>query len=438
MKFRKDVKCSPNVSGVAGITIGKREKEALAKYKQLASLTEDTKTTDCKINDFVLSKICNIYSIPKYDMKKIIMQECDAVEGERCITEDADPKPSAQEKKAARELEAEVVEAEDKSELEKMLDHCLKRARVNQKRDPDSITDYPNLLIIGSSGFAKSSVVKSWSKANGINLYTLVLSQAGPEKIGGIIGYDPENSNYSKELANKQLVDALSKPNTVLFLDEYNRAKSSVRATLLKLVQDHTLTIGSEEKYFPNFLFTVAAINPVSSSYETHTLDTAELSRFKKYNVAPNPLEQLRFLNKKFDKDIEDAKKAGDEEREKEAAGRKAIANELLKSPKFKYSSLQDEEENVENAQAGLWNPTNYRNLTLALEDSDGTKDSFLQSWKEFCDPSQYKTIEDILKNYRDIDDKANDALKRGTTSKIFQGNSSIFDKLKKALEEED
>lgn len=57
----------------------------------------------------------------------------------------------------------------------------------------------------------------------------------------------------------------------------------------------------------------------------------------------------------------------------------------------------------------------------MALDKSDGTKESLLGLWDRFCNYNKKPIIERALKNYQDVDDKANAALKGGTESDVFK-----------------
>lgn len=67
----------------------------------------------------------------------------------------------------------------------------------------------------------------------------------------------------------------------------------------------------------------------------------------------------------------------------------------------------------------------------MAVDYSDGTKSDFLDVWNHYCNPKKKRVIEDILGDYVDIDDKANDALKGGTESSVFGKSNSARDMLK-------
>ena len=274
-----------------------------------------------------------------------------------------------------------------------------------------------------------TAIVKQWARKNGVNLYALDAGKLNPEDLGGIVGYDPDDPHYTRKLGNKDIIEELSKPKSVLFLDEYNRARSNIRSALLKLVQNHVLPSGKGDLFLPNLLFTVAAINPSSTAYEVNELDDAETSRFDRIEIVPDPLEHLDYLNRYFDERIKKAQEAGNEKFVLRRKGQKALANTILKDPRFEYTSLEDIE-----AGRGQYGSTNYRSFLRALEASDGTKNSLLKVWNTTCDARQKKTIEDILKNFKDVDDKANQVLKSGTKSKVLQKEIDIMDKVNNYL----
>ena len=74
----------------------------------------------------------------------------------------------------------------------------------------------------------------------------------------------------------------------------------------------------------------------------------------------------------------------------------------------------------------------NPRSLEDALRDCDGTKDDLIAEWNDICGHSTLNMVKSILKNYVDVKDKANDALKGGTKSSVFGGGggSTLWDEL--------
>ena len=72
----------------------------------------------------------------------------------------------------------------------------------------------------------------------------------------------------------------------------------------------------------------------------------------------------------------------------------------------------------------------------MALDYCDGTKDDFLDVWNHYCNPKKKRIIEDILGDYVDIEDKANDAIKDDSQSSVFKQEMGARAKLKKAFAE--
>ena len=423
MKFKKD-----RIGFNLAESLSENKIKAIKKYRELTKLGEDDIITESSIDDWALTHVCNKYAIPKYTLKPLLMES-------KALLEDAD-EPTPQEQQLADTLNAEISDADDRTELEKELDRCLTKAK-RKKLKSSNVGGYTdtNLLILGSAGFGKSEIVRQWAQKRGLNLYEVTLAGLQPEFMTGMPGYDPDNPGQTINLPNTAFLNELNKPNTVLFLDELNRAHSRLRAPILQLVAHHRIQAGSKSVEVPNLLFTVAAINPVSTAYGgTNSMDNAEMRRFKIFKVVPNPIEHLRYLDKFYADDFEDAKRNKDEEWMQETLGRRALANTILKDPRFEYTSLAEEEENIDRQEAGEWRATSYASFKDALDDSDGTKDDFIRAFKEKCNPDQVKVIEDILKNFKDIDDKANQVLKGGTTSKVLKKETDILDAINSYL----
>ena len=98
-----------------------------------------------------------------------------------------------------------------------------------------------------------------------------------------------------------------------------------------------------------------------------------------------------------------------------------------MSSADFTYDSGRDIDDNADDP---AFIPTNYRSVKRLLDDCDGTKDDFLSLWNDYCNYKKKPTVERILKNYVDVQDKANDALKDGTDSEIFGKTNNPWDAL--------
>lgn len=236
----------------------------LSEYRKYANLDEDFEITEDNLDDWALNSAAIKCNIPKADAKHRLLGED--------ITLD----------QAARETEADDIAEGDKNQVEIVLDRAFKRAKKLQKRGITS--DFPNVLIISDAGMGKSEMVRQWAQQNGIHLVEKNLGTMTPEALGGIVARSSKNPAVATRLGTTEMADTLDKPNSVLFLDEYNRAKTEIRGAVLTLVQNHLVydpESDSGYKFLPNFLFTVAAINPANTNYKgAKELDPAEKSRF--------------------------------------------------------------------------------------------------------------------------------------------------------------
>lgn len=398
-----------------------RTTKALKDYHKYACLEEDAPIGE--IDEWALTAACVDNAYEKCDLRKALQEKFLREE----TVEDA-----------ARKIDAEVEVVNDKTQLEELLDEKLEIAerkhRMAMKRGEQAY-DFPNVMLISDPGFGKTEITKKWAKENNINLFILSLSTAGPETFGGIVARDPDDPRYATVLGTRAL-DALDRERSVLFLDEYNRAKTDIRGLVLTLVQDHKLPdpVSKEEggdglRYFPNYLFTIAAMNyDDGSDIGAKQLGGAEKNRFDRYEISPSPLELLRHLKSAYARNIEDA--ANDKEKAK-LVGQLALAEAILGNKKFRFNTHQ---EFVEGQDDPRFNQTSYRSFTTLLEATDGTKENLLKKWSRFCDYNQKATIEAILTNYVDVKDKANQAIAGGTESEVFKQEKSDLDKLADAF----
>ena len=453
MKFRK-------VEGASVVAPAKKLVESIdteahlkaaKRYRQLADIGEQDEINESAINKYALTRAACECGIPSGELKETLLR--------KPLTEDVDEDDEAREQamkqdpavqQAAKQLrvgdkdivvldfpdlaDADEDDTDNIEDLETKLDKCLKRAKmITGRKNPKNRIQIVNLLIVGQAGTGKSSIVRAWAKSRGVHLAEYNLATLNPEDMGGAVMPDPDNPRMITHAMSSSTWKNLSQPNTVLFFDEYNRAKSSIRSTIMQLVNDHMLPGPSGEmEYLPNILFTIAAINPVASSYGgVSEMDKAELGRLATTYMTISKLKTLKQLDAGYAEMVEEAIELGDPEEAIEWQGRRALAREILQSRKFQFTSPEEEEKMNDDPR---FRPTTPRHLEIALNDSDGTKEDLLRRWGESCDYRQKKTIEDILKNFVDIEDRANDALKGGTKSKVFTKTKSNLDKLKDTL----
>ena len=398
--------------------------EAIKDYRKFAGLEEDCEIGS--VDEWALKEAAIKHAIPTYDLRSRLVEE---------TLDDL-----------AREQASIIDEESTKTEIERLLDRAYARNKSNMKRGIGS--KFQAVLIEGDAGVGKSNIVEQWVKEMGLNLHVIEAHTLNPEVLMGIPDVHPSKQGMVMRRLSTELLNPLKKPNTVLFIDEYNRADYQTRFYFGNLAKYHTMPIpdlGDEtteevfgeygqivdgKLFFNNLVMVVGAQNPYEPDVYTGTneLDSAELERFKYVTVQADPQAVLRYFRKKYTALINEATEEGDEEEVKMLKGRLALAEALLSNRKFKFNSHEDR---VKAGKQGKF--LSPRSLEDALNDSDGTKDDLIDNWDYNCGHSTKNMIEDILRDYKDIDDKANDALKDGTESSVFDETETPWDTILKA-----
>ena len=318
-------------------------------------------------------------------------------------------------------------------DIEKALDRALKN---NRQQIEYGSRNFINVLFTGPAGTGKTSRIQAWAKKNNINLVKTIAGTMDEADLGGLPAANLADGVAIK-LSTTQFDSLQTEPNSVLFLDEWNRAPRAVRATLLNLIQDHEIPDYRQKngmRFLPNFLFTIAAVNPSDDlGYNTDSLDDAELGRVMEYEVAPDSKVWLDYVRDLLTNQKKQAEERNDTESVKEFTGRLAIVEKLLSDPRFSFDSQKDIEDSKQAKDEGRGNGKilTYRNLLDVLNSSDGTKKDFLSLWNRKCNSLKKQTVEEILRDYKDVDDVANSALKNDTDSTVFQSKKSAFDKMR-------
>lgn len=332
--------------------------------------------------------------------------------------------------KADDVVDGDAVYYDETGDMEQALTRSLKAAKAAQKRT--GVTGrapqgYPNIIFFGEAGTGKTARINAWAEKHGVNLILKQTATLDETDLGGIPGIDYKEGVVKKYTTTE--LDGLGGEDSVLFLDEFNRGNSYVRGTLLTLIQDHVIADSREKgwkKWYPNFLFTVIAVNPATAKYNTDILDAAERGRGRKINVKSDPVVWLRYFQDYCDRCTRASTKAGDPEEAKRWEGNKALATALFDGG-LTFSSVKELEDP---SYTGNGDPVNSRNLSNLFEVCDGTKEDLISLWPEFCDDARLSEVKNILKNYKDVDDKANQGLK---SSPVFR---SRRDSMKSAIED--
>lgn len=362
-----------------------------------------------------------------------------ASSGTATLSDDAASKVASEIKSAAVETgsgQAVVLpaEADDKEELARnaltdTLDAALKKSRLRKYTHEKNIT---NVLVCGLPGSGKTAITKAWAKANGINLHYIDAKNPDLEiALTGMMLRDVTAQN--KNVVAKAYSNALAplhRPNSVLFLDEYNRqTKDHIRASLLSLLGERVVE-GSGETGYESFedtlLFTVACINPsVPTDRGAADLNDAEMSRFAYFPQFDSTVDttltyiknhfgyQIKQMVKNKDALIKQYKEDGLSEAEAAEQWRDiatTFAKEqdlftyIVTHPTFEYDSKDDLETLADGGGKGLrYTMLNQRSLTNMILNADGDKAElleYLRSYNNQLMPKDTQMLIEIVESY--------------------------------------
>lgn len=256
------------------------------------TLTEDTKKQDLveapeetATNELVVDDVNATSADELADVIQDAAEE--ASDGKETFSDEKAQTIATEVKTHAKGLDAAAWAPLDvPSELTDKLDDCLANAMAAHA---SGTHDGVDLLVTGLPGSGKTGITKQWAKDRGVNLFYL---NAKNDDLGAILNGFPVDTVEKDENGNEvhrvtrsfsKSLDALDKPKSVLFLDEFNRAAPKLRAVLLSLINEHVVDGDGEDgfRHFDNLLFTVACINPsVPTDPGAMDLNDAEMSRF--------------------------------------------------------------------------------------------------------------------------------------------------------------
>lgn len=151
-----------------------------------------------------------------------------------------------------------------------------------------------NVMLIGSHGIGKSTIVKSIMDK--INLRFKYYSSSTLDPFADLVGI-PAPDKDAGILKFYRPEDLLSAE--VIFFDELNRAHPRVLNSVLEIVQFKTVN-GFP---LPNLKMVWAAINPPGEDYQVEDLDPALIDRFHQY-IKMNSEINLDYLSTKMRPDI--------------------------------------------------------------------------------------------------------------------------------------
>ena len=336
----------------------------------------------------------------------------EASDGEETYSDEKAKKIATELKTAAKGLDiAAWAPLDVPSELTDKLDDCLSNAMAAHA---SGTHDGVDLLVCGLPGSGKTGITKQWAKDRGVNLFYL---NAKNDDLGAILNGFPvdsiETDDDGKEVHKVKrsfstALDGLDEPNSVLFLDEFNRAAPKLRASLLTLINEHTVEGPNKDgtREFKNLLFTVACINPsVPTDPGAMDLNDAEMSRFvDTMDWDSKADDAIRYINFHLNKllgnlDTKDDNYSFFYVRFNKI---KNLANALINDPRFEFDSRNDLLD-LFNDKAKM---LNQRSITDALMSHGYNKNKFL-SWvdkySKFLDKDK-EMIHEILDGWVELD----------------------------------
>jgi hypothetical protein len=297
------------------------------------------------------------------------------------------------------------------SELTDKLDDCLANAMANHAAGTHDGVD---LLITGLPGSGKTGITKQWAKDRGVELFYL---NAKNDDLGAILNGFPVDTIEKDKDGNdvhrvtrsfSKSLDALDRPKSVLFLDEFNRAAPKLRAVLLSLINEHVVDGDGPDgfRHFDNLLFTVACINPsVPTDPGAMDLNDAEMSRFvDSMDWDSKTDDALRYINFHVNKMLKTLDPADENYAFFYVRYNKILnlTNALLGDYRFEFDS-RDDLLDLFNDKAKM---LNQRAITDALMAHGYNKNKFLNwvdKYSKFLEKDKIM-IHDILDSYVESD----------------------------------
>ncbi len=142
-------------------------------------------------------------------------------------------------------------------------------------------------LLVGHFGVGKTDLVREIAQETGRDLVILILSQMEP---GDLIGLPARGEDRTVFLKPDWWPE---KDETILLLDEINRAHRSIRNAIMQLLIDKRI----HNHVLPKGVWISAAMNPPDDEYDQAELitDPAFISRFFILEINPDPSEWINW-----------------------------------------------------------------------------------------------------------------------------------------------
>lgn len=290
-------------------------------------------------------------------------------------------------------------------DIERNLERALKIARREKNNNGK---EWQDLCLVGDAGIGKTSRFWTWAHQHPevkIKYYDAKTMDELDFKGKYINKDDSKDVKYSAVRSDE--FDSMDSGEWVLFLDEFNRAKSNIRGTLLTLICDHVVPdprAESGKRKLNGMLFTVVAVNPFNSAYNIKDeFDAAEKSRWKNVQVHQTPEQFRNYILNAIEKRLQ---VESDEEERAAWAFRYQIADKLLSDSRFHFDTPEEIEANSL-SEDNVTNPRSVKRAIYASYDLDDFYDNF----EGHCNPLKLNVVKAILGNFKVNDDRANQIL---------------------------
>jgi len=153
-----------------------------------------------------------------------------------------------------------------------------------------------HILLEGVPGIAKTTIIKTISKALGLDFKRIQFTpDLLPADLIGTLIYNPKTQEFQTK---KGPIFT-----NIILADEINRAPAKVQSALLEAMQEHQVTIGDQTFTLEEPFFVLATQNPIDQE-GTYRLPEAQVDRFlfKLIMTYPSYEEEKNIVNKAMEK----------------------------------------------------------------------------------------------------------------------------------------
>lgn len=171
----------------------------------------------------------------------------------------------------------------------------------------DLLTDGENMLVLGPSGYGKTSIVEKYAKDYGLEVVYLDLAGRLPEEVAGIpsvLKMKDEETGYYRRMLDEEFRDFIEKEGEgyILFIDEINQGSADTLNTLYSIAHpDPKMRRWSNH---PIGKCQVVACGNLSDGTDGTVyltdLPGPLIERFEPYELKPDNKAATKFLKEKW------------------------------------------------------------------------------------------------------------------------------------------